>query len=79
VNGTTLEGFPPARRRPTISSQHGRRQFENVAAKAAYASGWGQGACVGDYDNDGRDDLFVTYYAATTTSITTQDRDDSRT
>ena len=24
--------------------------------------GWGQGACVGDYDNDGHDDLFVTYY-----------------
>ena len=22
--------------------------------------GWGQGACAGDYDNDGRDDLFVT-------------------
>jgi hypothetical protein len=24
--------------------------------------GWGQGACVGDYDNDGYEDLFVTYY-----------------
>ncbi|MGH9629450.1 MAG: FG-GAP repeat domain-containing protein [Bryobacteraceae bacterium] len=25
-------------------------------------SGWGQGCCVGDYDNDGLDDLFVTYW-----------------
>ena len=25
-------------------------------------SGWGQGACAGDYDNDGFVDLFVTYY-----------------
>ena len=25
-------------------------------------SGWGQGCCIGDYDNDGWDDLFVTYY-----------------
>ena len=25
-------------------------------------SGWGQGACVGDYDNDGYDDMFLTFY-----------------
>ena len=25
-------------------------------------TGWGQGCCVGDYDNDGHDDLFVTYW-----------------
>ena len=25
-------------------------------------TGWGQAACVGDYDRDGRDDLYVTYW-----------------
>ncbi|MGA8531997.1 MAG: CRTAC1 family protein, partial [Acidobacteriaceae bacterium] len=27
-----------------------------------HKTGWGQACCVGDYDNDGHDDLFVTYY-----------------
>ena len=26
------------------------------------STGWGQGACVGDYDNDGYDDIYVTQY-----------------
>jgi enediyne biosynthesis protein E4 len=64
VNGTTLEGFPPDKA-PTnhLYRNRGGRTFENVTAKAGLAaSGWGQGACVGDYDNDGHDDLFVTYW-----------------
>ena len=32
------------------------------AAGLDHLTGWGQGACVGDYDNDGYDDLYVTYY-----------------
>ena len=64
VNGTTLEGFP-AGKAPTnyLYRNKGNGAFENVTVKAGLAAGgWGQGACVGDYDNDGRDDLFVTYY-----------------
>ncbi len=37
--------------------------FTDVTAKANLVrSGWGQGVCVGDYNNDGVMDLFVTYY-----------------
>jgi hypothetical protein len=64
VNGTTLEGFPSGQA-PTNRLYHnnGNGTFTDVTAKAGLLhSGWGQGVCVGDYDNDGRDDLFVTYY-----------------
>jgi enediyne biosynthesis protein E4 len=64
VNGTTLEGFP-AGREPTNHLYRNRHDgtFEDVTQKSGLgASGWGQGACVGDYDNDGHDDLYVTYY-----------------
>ncbi len=64
VNGSTLEGFP-ADRAPTnhLYRNTGTGSFEDVTQKAGLAaSGWGQGACVGDYDNDGSDDLFVTYW-----------------
>lgn len=41
----------------------GRLRFEDVTEAVGLAStGWGQGACVGDYDNDGYDDLLVTHY-----------------
>jgi hypothetical protein len=64
VNGTVLEGFP-AGKEPTnhLYRNRGNGTFEDVTVRAGVAaSGWGQGACVGDYDNDGRDDLYVTYW-----------------
>lgn len=37
--------------------------FTNVTASAGLKTGgWGQGVCVGDYDNDGLDDFYVTSY-----------------
>ncbi len=64
VNGTTLEGFPKGKE-PTSHLYRNRRDgtFEDVTAKAGLALiGWGQGACAGDYDNDGHEDLFVSFW-----------------
>jgi hypothetical protein len=64
VNGTRLEGFP-AGAAPTSHLFRNNRDgtFTDVTLKAGVAhSGWGQGCCIGDYDNDGWDDLFVTYF-----------------
>jgi enediyne biosynthesis protein E4 len=64
VNGWRLEGFP-AGQEPTSHLFKNNRDstFTDVTAKAGVThSGWGQGCCVGDYDNDGNEDLFVTYF-----------------
>lgn len=63
VNGTTLDAVPG--KAPTSHLFHNNHDgtFTDVTAKSGLGvSGWGQGACVGDYDNDGYDDLFVTFY-----------------
>ena len=64
VNGTTLEDFPPGKG-PTSHLYRNNHDgtFKDVTVEAGLiATGWGQGVCVGDYDNDGWEDLYVTYY-----------------
>ena len=64
VNGTTLDPLPGAQP-PTNHLYHNNHDgtFTDVTEKAGLAhTGWGQGVCVGDYDNDGFEDLYVTYY-----------------
>jgi hypothetical protein len=64
VNGSRLEGFPPGEE-PTNHLYKNNRDgtFTDVTEQAGLRhSGWGQGVCVGDYDNDGFEDLFVTYW-----------------
>jgi hypothetical protein len=64
VNGTTLEGFP-AGQGPTNHLYRNNHDgtFSDVTVKAGLnATGWGQGVCVGDYDNDGWEDVYITYY-----------------
>jgi hypothetical protein len=64
VNGTSLNAPPPGRA-PTNHLYHNNHDgtFTDVTQKAGLThTGWGQGVCVGDYDNDGWEDLYVTYY-----------------
>ena len=64
VNGSVLEGFPGGNA-PTAHLYRNRRDgtFEDVTAASGLSqNGWGQGACAADYDNDGHDDLLVTYW-----------------
>ncbi len=64
VNGTRLEGFPAGQEPVNHLFKNNRDgTFTDITDKAGLRhSGWGQGCCVGDYDNDGWDDLFITYF-----------------
>jgi hypothetical protein len=64
VNGWRFEGFPKGQE-PVCHLFKNNRDgtFTDVTLKAGLArSGWGQACCVGDYNNDGWNDLFVSYY-----------------
>ncbi len=66
VNGSRMEGFPSGQH-PTnhLYRNKGDGTFADVTAQSGLVhSGWGHGVCIGDYDNDGNTDLFVTYYGS---------------
>ncbi len=62
LNGTRLEGDPPgATNRLYKNNRNG--MFTDVTQKAGLVrAGWASAVTVGDYDNDGFDDIFITYY-----------------
>ena len=64
LNGSRLEGFPEGRE-PSNRLYRNNRDgtFTDVTAEAGLArSGWANSVCIGDFDNDGNDDLFITYW-----------------
>jgi hypothetical protein len=64
VNGTRLTAIAKGQE-PTNHLYRNNRNgtFTDITEKAGLRrSGWGQAVCIGDYDNDGFDDLFVSYF-----------------
>jgi hypothetical protein len=64
LNGTRLEGFPRGKE-PTPMLYHNNRNgsFTDVTQQSGLAqTGWASAISVGDYDNDGFDDVFITYW-----------------
>lgn len=65
VNGWRLEGFPHGQEphcRLFNNNRDGTFTDVSIGSGLELKTGWGQACCIGDYDNDGHDDLFVTYY-----------------
>ena len=65
VNGTRFEATYAAGEAPVSRLYKNNRDgtFTDVTVKAGVArTGWGQGVCAGDYNNDGHEDLFVSYW-----------------
>jgi enediyne biosynthesis protein E4 len=62
LSGTRIDGNPPeATNRLYKNNRDGT--FTDVTDKAGLRDvGWASGVCVGDYNNDGFDDLFCTYF-----------------
>jgi hypothetical protein len=62
LSGTRLEGAPPgASNRLYKNNRDGT--FTDVTRQAGLeAVGWANAVCIGDYNNDGYEDLFCTYY-----------------
>jgi hypothetical protein len=62
LSGTRLTGDPPeATNRLYKNNRDGT--FSDVTEKAGLkAVGWASGVCIGDYNNDGFEDIFCTYF-----------------
>jgi len=64
VSGSTIKNFKQGGDRMVVLyKNNGKGKFSDVTARTGLnKKGWGMGACVADYDNDGFQDLYITAY-----------------
>jgi predicted nucleotidyltransferase len=68
VNGSTRERFAQGGD-PIVAlyENDGKGHFRNVTSSSGFdRRGWASGVCVGDYDNDGARDVYITAFGADT-------------
>jgi enediyne biosynthesis protein E4 len=64
LSGSNLEGAPKDATNRLYKNNH-NGTFTDVTAKAGLTrTGWASAVCIGDYNNDGWDDLFITSWGA---------------
>ena len=64
LTGTRLTGAPPGTSNRLYKNNRDGT-FSDVTEKAGlHHVGWANSVCVGDYNNDGNEDIFCTYYGA---------------
>ncbi len=62
LSGSRLENAPPEATNHLYKNNR-NGTFTDVSKQAGLTrTGWASGLCIGDYDNDGFDDLFITYW-----------------
>jgi hypothetical protein len=62
LSGTRLEGAPPGATNRLYKNNRDGTFTDITETAGLQATGWASAVCVGDYNNDGFDDLFCTYF-----------------
>ncbi len=63
LSGSVMSGAPPSSASNRLYKNNRDGTFTDVTEKAGlHFCGWGSGVCIGDYNNDGWEDLFCTFY-----------------
>jgi hypothetical protein len=62
LSGTRFEGAPEGTSNRLYKNNRDGTFIDVTEKSGLFRTGWPTGVCVGDYDNDGFEDLFITYW-----------------